>query len=123
MITIDGTAVFEQNNDENIIHRCATRRVAQILATALELRASGWAIAWPSSQHRFRRPLLLPGERMREPLDGTRSDERAQGFTAHRGNDCLTVDACAGLPPLVLAEHGDTTDARRIVEWHLGTLS
>lgn len=122
-ITIDGLTVHEQRSNEHIIHTCATRRVAQILAAELELQAAGWSTHDLSSMDRPRRPLLLPGEKMREPLDGRRSDERTQGFTAHRGDDFLTVDASANLPPLILAERGDTAEARRISEWHLGPLS
>lgn len=126
-ITIDDTRVHVQRDSgtgvERITHHCATRRVAQILAAELELRAAGWTISGPSSTDGFRRPLLLPGESMGAVLDGSRSDERAQGFTAsRRGTDRITVDACAGMLPLVLAEIGDTADARRVIEWHLGAL-
>lgn len=126
-ITIDGITVYEQRGTECITHTCVTRRVAQILAAELELREAGWTVTGIGSADGPRRPRLLPGERMNEPMDGLRSDERAQGLTIRRGldlggTDVLTVDACAGLPPVVLAERGDTAEARRIVEWHLGPL-
>lgn len=127
-ITIDGTTVHVQRaSDEQTevtVHHCATRRVAQVTAAELELRAAGWRITGLSTTDQPRRPLLLPGERLGASLDGARSDERAQGFAARRGSaDLLVVDACAGLHPIVLAELGDTAEARRVVEWHLGPLS
>ena len=130
--TIDGSIVYEQRDTdegtERITHTCATRRVAQILAIELELRDAGWTVRGLASSDQPRRPLILAGEAMCWPLDGRRSDERAQGFSARRspdvrGTDVITVDACAGLPLLVLAERGDTAEARRIIEWHLGPLS
>jgi hypothetical protein len=122
-IVSDGLTVYEQRDAEQIVHHCATRRVAQVLAAELELRLAGWTIVGLSSADHPRRPLLLPGEKMGWPLDGTRSDERAQGFTARRGEDTLVVDTCAGMPTLILAERGAATKARRIVEWHVGLLS
>lgn len=126
-ITITDSTVHVQREStdgiERSTHRCATRRVAQVLAAELELRASGWAIRGPCSQHPFRRPLMLPGEKMGVPLDGAMSDERAQGFTARLGEAIIVVDACAGLSAIVLDEHGDMSEARRITEWHLGSLS
>lgn len=123
MTTIDGTDVYEQQDATRIIHRCASRRVAQVLAAVLELRAAGWAIGGLSTSDHPRLPLLLPGERMMTPLDGRRSDERAQGFVATRGDDRITVDACAGMAPHVIYECGDTVEVRRIVEWHMGPLA
>lgn len=126
-ITITDSTVHVQRESatetERSTYRCTTRRVAQVLAAELELRASGWAVRGPCSQYPFRRPLLLLGEKMGVPLDGALADDRAQGFTARRGDAVIVLDACAGMPALVLSEYGDTTEARRIAEWHLGSLS
>ena len=124
MITLDGAIVHHEQDDTRTTHTCATRRVAEVLATKLELESAGWvSSSGLSSSDNPRRPLLLPSEHMGLPLDGTRSDERAQGFTARRGDDWLVVDACAGMAPRVVDERGDTVEARQIVERYLGALT
>lgn len=127
-VTIDNATVYQQyeanGESTRIVHHCATRRVAQILAATLELQSAGWSTCGLSTRDGARRPLLLAGERIGALLDGSLSDQRAQGFTASCGDaGSITVDACAGMPTIALAEYGDTTEARRIIEWHLGPLS
>jgi len=130
MIIVDGTIVHQQFPGEHRTHKCATRRVAQVLAARLQLEAAGWRVDPPSTTWPFRRPLLLPGERCGQPLDGNRSDERATGLVCWRGGDgprdaedLLVVDATAELPIAVLEERGDTAEARSVVAWHLEPLS
>ncbi|MGN6107218.1 MAG: hypothetical protein ACTHU0_19075 [Kofleriaceae bacterium] len=126
-VTVDGNIVHEQRAGEQRVHRCATHRVAQVLAARLELEAAGWSVEGPSTTDGMRLPLVLPGEPMGQALDGSRADARAQGFTAFRGGsgrrsalDVLRIDACAGLPLLVLEDRGDTAEAISTVRWHLG---
>ena len=120
IITLEGTTVTLRSDSESSVHRCATQRVAQIFATRTALVGAGWQVRELSSFDRLRRPLLLSGEKMLEILDGTRSDERAQGFVASRGDAWLLVDACAGLP-LELTGRGDTADAAAICRLYLAT--
>lgn len=135
-ITTDNLMVHEQRDGEVITHACATRRVAQVTAAKLALRAAGWHVDGVGTTDGNRRPLALPGERAGQLLDGSLSDQRAIGFTAWRISDervragdsasartadaVLRVDACAGLPLLVTEDRGDTAAAREIVAWYLG---
>lgn len=129
VVVVDGTTVHEQRGGEHRMHHCATRRVVQVLATRLKLEAAGWSVALPATTWPFRRPLALPGESGGQPLDGTRSDERATGLVCWRGghgprsaDELLVIDATAVLPIVVLEERGSTTEARAIVAWHLEPL-
>jgi hypothetical protein len=70
----------------------------------------------PGTGEGFRLPLLLPGELMKKPLDGSRCDQRAQGFTATRGDAVLRVDATVDLPLFYLLNEGNTADAISIIE-------
>lgn len=122
-ITIVGNTVTAAH----AIHHCATRRVAELQAARLDLIAHGWRVGELSSQDRPRRPLKLPGERMMTWLDGSLADERAQGLVAWRGpsrydatTDEIVVDACAGLPLLVLSQRGEVAEALAIVRRWLG---
>lgn len=114
---------------QGTLHRCATRRVAELAAATSALRAAGWTVRGPDTRAGWRRPLLLAGERCGEPLDGARSDERCQGLVIFRGGgvdatspDALVIDACAGLPLAVIEDRGVTTAARAIVALYLGPL-
>ena len=98
---------------------CATPRDAQLTAARAALGYEGWKVRGLASTDGNRRPLILPGEAMMAPLDGARSDERAQGFAASRDGAALTIDACAGLPVLVTVERGDTAEARAIIARYL----
>lgn len=127
-ITLDNKTVHD-SNDGSIYH-CATRRTAQIRAAKLALQERGWRISGVGTDDGIRRPLLLAGEKMCQPLDGSLSDQRAQGFTAWRSadpqvsswvmsDDMITIDACAGLPLVMIRERGDTAEAREIIEWYI----
>lgn len=129
VVVVDGTVVHVQRAHERSTHRCATRRVAQALATRLQLEAAGWRVDGPSTAWAFRRPLLLPGEHCGQPLDGSRSVDRAiglvcwrHGHSARSAADLLVIDASADLPAAVLDERGDTAEARLIAAWHLEPL-
>lgn len=115
--TVIGNTTTEPNT---ITH--ATEREAQLYAARRELEAAGWSVRGPASSDGHRRPLLLPGESMRTPLDGRRSDERAQGLCAWSPIGTICVDACAGLPIVVLWDEGDTASAREILAHYLGSL-
>jgi hypothetical protein len=117
-IVLNGMTVTVRSGSRSESVLCATRRVAEILATRLLLEEAGWQVSALSSADRPRRPLLLRGEKMCAPLDGLRSDERAQGFVAQRGADRMVVDACAGLPVSFRSE-GDTTQVREICRRYL----
>jgi len=120
---------FTNEDGQLVEHRytCATPRAAQIVAATEALRSRGWKVCPPGTSEGYRRPLMLPGEQMMRPLDGSRVDERAQGFTAFRGpnnsalrgDDILRVDASAGLPLVYLLDEGDTGEARALVEQYL----
>jgi len=97
----------------------ATQRSAEVYAAVESLRYAGWSVRGPASSDGFRRPLLLRDEPFNSPLTGSRADQRAQGFTATRGPDVLTVDACAGLEVLHLVDVGDTAEAKTIIEGFL----
>lgn len=123
----------DDRTGERTTYHCATPRVAQIRAAICELMAEGWTVRGVSTTDDNRRPLLLPGEKTFQLVDGSKSDQRAQGFIAWRKStqigpfsdraaaDCIRVDACAGLPLLVTLDRGDTEGARRIIEWHLNS--
>ena len=71
-ITIEGNIVHEQrtNNDGRIVcvtHTCASRRVAQVTATRIDLESKGWAVSGIGAGDDIRLPLLLPGEKMGQP--------------------------------------------------------
>ena len=76
----------------------STPRELQIWLARQALEALGWECFNLSSADHPRRPLLLAGEAMNFPLDGSRADERGQGFIAKLGETSIFVDACAGLP-------------------------
>lgn len=132
-LTVSGKTVTERcvtaDGTETTIHECYTGRVAQVLAARLALENAGWRVYSPCSGHKMRKPLLLPGERMHQPLDGSLSDERAQGFEANFGGytynlpaAILIVDACAGMPWHILVESGDrkiTAEAIAIISKYL----
>src|SRR5690606_20410574 len=114
---------------QGTLHRCATRRVAELAAATSALRAAGWAVRGPDTPAGWRRPLLPAGERSRQPLDGARSDARCEALVIFRGGgvdetspDALVIDACAGLPLAVIDDRGVTTTARAIVALYLGPL-
>lgn len=135
-ITIDGNIVHEQADGARGTHTCATRRAAQVLAAVLALRETGWKVRGPSTSDGFRLPLLLPGEKLGQPLDGGRTDERAQGFVAWRGRnpaaadssgnsdrsaaEVIAIDASVGGQLLALRCQGSVMDAVEIVTWYLG---
>lgn len=110
MITINDNVTVEDGC------RCehATRRQAEVYAAQQTLASDGWTITPPSSIEGFRLPLLLEGERFFQLLDGSRSDERATGFTATRSGSVIRVDATVGEPLLYLlvcTENGDDVSA------------
>jgi hypothetical protein len=124
-VTIDGNIVYQQRvlasgKVEHITNTCATRRVAQVHAATIALRSKGWGVSSIGSSDKPCRPLLLPGEKMAQPLDGALSDQRAQGFVARRGADQLGVDACAGMPLMFFGQLGDPSEAIEICHWYIG---
>jgi hypothetical protein len=129
VIVVDGSVVHEQHLFARRVHRCATRRSAKVLAARLQLKVVGWHSDLPSSEWRFRLPLLLPGERGGVPLNGSCTDERAIGIVCWRGGDgprsapsLLVVDASVGLSIAILEERGDVRAARDVVAWYLEPL-
>jgi hypothetical protein len=120
-VTVDDRTVYEQGVNMRIVHTCATRRVAQVLAATIALRVNGWVVVPISTSSYPRLPLLLPGEEFRQLLDGSLSDLRAQGFSASRGGGVLRVDACAGMSLRIVGASGDPTEALEICHWYLGS--
>lgn len=118
MIEIDGRVTT--NGGIRSTH--ATERAAQIYAARETLREFGWAIEFPSSTDGFRLGLLAPGEKW-GPLDGSRDNERAQGFVATKDGHRVVVDASAGMPVVLTCETGVPDELRGVVDEFLGESS
>jgi hypothetical protein len=109
----------------------ATARETDIAIATELLEAWGWTVTREAKY--TRRPAKLPGEKVGQVLDGSLSDQRAQGLTATkrsqgsiRWDSLIEIDCCAGLPVLVAREvthgSGSVAEARDILAAVFGPL-
>lgn len=122
-IDLDGNTVtiYRAFGDrtETLTIVCVTRRAAEVRVAMAELEAIGWRTCYPVILSHFRRPIgattsAAPGH----PFDAAYVDAHALGFTAHARGESgahATVDACAGLPVLLVNVRGDIDEVREVV--------